>query len=187
MWSADELARRAVRVLDQRGYADCTMSELADALDVSVRTLHRYFPSKSDIVWKSVPGTLQRSAERLVHTDSQVPAFDVVRANVRETLQESGQDWEALRCALGLIAACPELQRFDLMGRGQEVIARYLRTRLAGPRAHFAAAVLSAAINSVTMATLLWWAQHEPAAPDPRELVDEALSLLAQGYGHLLA
>src|SRR5699024_4927957 len=46
----ESLRAAALPLIERHGYEQVSMSALAGELGVSVRTLHRYFPAKADIV-----------------------------------------------------------------------------------------------------------------------------------------
>ena len=49
-----QLRAEAMQVVLRNGYAEVSMREIADEVGLSLRTLHRYFPGKADIVWGDV-------------------------------------------------------------------------------------------------------------------------------------
>lgn len=180
--SPDALVPAAVTFLAERGYASSTMTDIADALGVSVRTLHRYFPAKADIVWRPVEQTL--AAESAAHetADPDEPPIRALRRKVAKTLRESGVDQEHLRAAMLLIAATPELESSERIVGGTAANRDFLAGQLPDTAWPPLADVYSAAVTSVTLAALKWWAAQPPGAYDPRAVVDQALSKLEDGF-----
>ena len=179
----EALAVRAIGVLDRHGYATTTMAELAGHLGMSVRTLHRYFPSKSDIVLKPVDGTLLRIASRLNSQAPSTPAIQAIRAAVEAILAESANDWMYLRTALKLVATNPELSWAPQVRTGDGTLQSFLASRTVEGSPSAMPEIVAAAASAVTVNTLIWWAQHDESEQDPRAIVDLALAGLEAGFG----
>jgi AcrR family transcriptional regulator len=51
-----ELRRAALELFAVQGYAETTVEQITDAVDVSARTFFRYFPAKDDVLFPLGPG-----------------------------------------------------------------------------------------------------------------------------------
>src|ERR1700676_4004658 len=63
----DTIARVALELFAERGYDHTTLAEIADAADVSTRTIFAYFQSKEDILFCDEPAffdELKRALEQ---------------------------------------------------------------------------------------------------------------------------
>lgn len=81
-----EIREHALRLFLERGYEATTVQQIADAADVSLSTLFRYFPTKAQIVLPVDLPTLVRNA-----FDAQPPedtVFDAIGTALRETFAE---------------------------------------------------------------------------------------------------
>src|SRR5258707_5911266 len=70
----ETIANAARRLFAERGYHATTLPEIAEAADVSTRTIFAYFPSKEDILFSDFPvmkaALAQALAERPPGTDT---------------------------------------------------------------------------------------------------------------------
>jgi AcrR family transcriptional regulator len=163
----------ALRLFAERGIENVTMDEVAEAAGISRSNLFRLFPSKSAVVWG---GMHQFNAELRSKLEVN-PETDIVKllhTSWVEAMHVLDESLETVRLRLKLIASSPEIYGW---GHGQleesrEVIedaVRKLSSDSMRPR------VISAAMISVSMSILVWWAQTD----DPRtssEVLDAGFS-----------
>jgi AcrR family transcriptional regulator len=82
----DTIIKVALELFAERGYEQTTIAEIADAAEVSPRTIFAYFPSKEDIVFCDVPEIQERFARALEHRAEGVTALDALRDIIAESL-----------------------------------------------------------------------------------------------------
>src|SRR5690606_3986015 len=61
-----------------RGYENASMGSLAETVGMSVRTLHRYFPTKADIVWGGIEVSVDALTAELDAAAESSPIVDAV-------------------------------------------------------------------------------------------------------------
>lgn len=163
----------ALRLFAERGIENVTMDEVAESAGISRSNLFRLFPSKSAVVWG---GMHQFNAELRSKLEAN-PETDIVKllhTSWVEAMHVLDDSLETVRLRLKLIASSPEIYGW---GHGQleesrEVIenaVRKLSTDPMRPR------VISAAMISVSMAILVWWAQTDDPRT-PSEVLDAGFS-----------
>src|ERR1700736_3116447 len=76
----------ALALFAKQGYEQTTIAEIADAAEVSPRTIFAYFPSKEDILFSDVPEIHERFAQALEHRAEGVTALDALRNIIAESL-----------------------------------------------------------------------------------------------------
>ena len=175
----------ALRLFSEKGYAQTTVEEIADAAAISPRTFFRYFPSKEDVViWDEYDPLV---LEFLESRPAEEPLAETFRAGIRETL--SGlyrHDPERLLARVQLSATVPELRaRFlDERTHGVEQLAPLLAAKRGVPNDELTLPVVgSALLAAVTVALDLW--QRDDGKPDLLALLDQATDALAKGMGEL--
>lgn len=82
------------------------MADLARELDVSVRTLRRYF-AKADIVWSPLRRILDDRRAILETSDRADPPMDVIRRAICSSLSSRGTNPEELRTVVRLTSSTP--------------------------------------------------------------------------------
>ena len=75
----DTIIKVALELFDERGYEHTTIAEIADAAEVSPRTIFAYFPSKEDILFSDLPETHKRLARALRDRPDGATALDALR------------------------------------------------------------------------------------------------------------
>lgn len=76
------IVQEALRLFAENGYSQTTIAQIADASDVSPRTVSTYFPAKEDLVFDISAGT----KERLVSAIVERPESQDTMAALREWL-----------------------------------------------------------------------------------------------------
>jgi AcrR family transcriptional regulator len=75
----ESIAAAAHRLFVQRGYQATTLPDIAEAANVSTRTIFAYYPSKEDILFSGFAETIDDLAQALAHRPAGVQTIDVVR------------------------------------------------------------------------------------------------------------
>ena len=83
----ETIARVALQLFAERGYEQTTLAEIADAADVSKRTIFAYFQSKEDILFCDEPAFFEQLKETL---EQRPPGATTVDA-LRDFLSSVGQ------------------------------------------------------------------------------------------------
>lgn len=160
------LRSRALREIEGVGYENISMGAIATALGVSIRTLHRYFPAKADIVWGGIETSIEALSDQLRIAKDGLPVVDAVTDVVVGVFERNAEDLAVMRARLRLIAVSPELRAnrsatFDVWRA--ELVA--LVARSAGePLDGLAASAVGGALHAAIMEALWWWAISD----DPR-------------------
>ncbi|HEV7585313.1 MAG TPA: helix-turn-helix domain-containing protein, partial [Solirubrobacteraceae bacterium] len=82
----DTIIKVALELFVERGYEDTTIAEIADAAEISPRTIFAYFPSKEDIVFYDMPEMLERLAQVFRDRPAGATALDALRDFIAGTL-----------------------------------------------------------------------------------------------------
>jgi AcrR family transcriptional regulator len=103
------IQREAFRLFDEKGYANTTVEEIAEAAEVSPSTFFRYFPSKEQVLMADdldqvTVEALTRQPAELSTMQAFRRAFDITMAIV------SADDWELERTRQRLVFSLPELK-----------------------------------------------------------------------------
>src|SRR5713226_397803 len=75
----ETIANAARRLFAERGYHATTLPEIAEAADVSTRTIFAYFPSKEDILFSDFPIMKEALARALAERPEGEDALETVR------------------------------------------------------------------------------------------------------------
>jgi AcrR family transcriptional regulator len=148
------ITRAAYELFAERGYDATTVADIAEAAEVSPRTIAMYFPAKQDIAMSRVDDAV---ASLNAAMDSRQPGETVTDVLGRWLLatQTEPQDLEQRMLARRMFAANPQLAALrtarlaDVMRGGAAVIAADARSEpgAIGPR--LAAAAISAMIAEI--------------------------------------
>jgi AcrR family transcriptional regulator len=75
----DTIARVALELFAQRGYDETTLAEIAEAADVSPRTIFAYFESKEEILFCDAPAELDSLKDALAQRPEGTTTIDALR------------------------------------------------------------------------------------------------------------
>ena len=184
------LRRHALDLVAQRGFANVTVEDIAEAADVSPRTFFNYFPSKEAVLFGADPDRAASLRERLVQTAPGAPALDALRIVIAEDAQAvadelrelGGNPVDWLR-RMKEARADPHLRAAHAaqMALVERAATEGLAQRLgADPDRDPYPALLAAAAASVFRASISFWAGSGGAVP-LTQLIDLAFRALADG------
>jgi AcrR family transcriptional regulator len=175
----------ALRLFNDKGYAETTVEEMADAAAISPRTFFRYFPSKEDVViWDEYD---PRALDLLTSRPDDEPLAETFRAVLRETLSGLQQrDPARLLARVRLAVTVPELRaRFlDEQSHGIEQLAPMLAHKRRAPTDELEIRVIGSAMLAAVFVALDRW-QSGGGKSDLLELLDQAIDKLAKGTREL--
>lgn len=166
------LARAAMRLFEERGYAATTVDEIASAADVSRRTFFRYFSTKEDVFIVDPEGKLAALHVALAEGPPDEPTIAALRRGV-VALASSYFDPDLIRAEARIALQEPVVAAAGLayQVRWEDALAREVAADLgvevdndARPRivAHTTVAILRAGIST-------WFG--EGCEGDPAEIV----------------
>jgi AcrR family transcriptional regulator len=115
----ETIARVAVELFEQRGYEATTLADIADAADISTRTIFAYFPSKEDILFCDFPELKAAFAHALAERPGDKDALETVRDFVLSSLDHTVKD--ELRRRRERIIDSDETLRSHKRGRVAEI------------------------------------------------------------------
>ena len=184
------LRRHALDLVAQRGFANVTVEDIAEAADVSPRTFFNYFPSKEAVLFGADPDRAASLRERLVQTAPGAPALDALRIVIAEDAQAvadelrelGGNPVDWLR-RMKEARADPHLRAAHAaqMALVERAATEGLAQRLgADPDRDPYPALLAATAASVFRASISFWAGSGGAVP-LTQLIDLAFRALADG------
>ena len=180
----DTIARAALRLFAERGYAETTLAEIAEAADVAPRTIFAHFENKEDILFSDEMGIFNELKRRLDERPAGATTVDALREFV--ACMKSPDEDTKLRKKV--IMADPALQMKMRAHHAQlepmlaESIARDLGTGPDDIRSLLIAASMVAALQSVSDRFFEAESAGEPINHEQgMAILDEVLEFLRGG------
>jgi len=174
------IQRHALRLFREQGYDETTVSQIAEAAEVSESTFFRYFPNKEDVVlWDEFD---PRVADVFLAQPAGTRPIEAVRTAVREVLGQLGPEQIAdLRERMDLMMAVPELRTnlLEQIASPMQMFAQMLAERTGRRPDDPAIRTFVGAIMGVSIATMFAFAADPNA--DMAALLDEGLAYLEAG------
>lgn len=170
------LRSRLLQLIEAAGYEQASMGSLAADVGMSVRTLHRYFPAKADIVWGGIESSIETLRTELDHAETDRPVLDTVADAVARVFDRNVDDLAMMRMRLRLIALTPELQtnRSATFEGWRHAIIGFVASRRGEDEGSLVAVTAGTAVHTAIMEALSWWALRSEIA-DPAGCIAEAL------------
>ena len=110
----DTIRREAMRLIEENGYANTTVEQIAEAAEVSPSTFFRYFPSKEMVL---MANDLDRvTVEALEKQPPDMPSLQAFRRALEITMATLSEDeWRFERARIRMVLSIPELKaaQFD--------------------------------------------------------------------------
>jgi AcrR family transcriptional regulator len=181
----DTIRAAAADLFLAHGFDGTTMEAVADAANVSVRTVFRYFPTKEDLVFGDAEEDLVDLRQLLDARPHDEPVMQGVRAVVEVLAgrMETGQD-DDVRLA-PLLHSEPALrQRYlGVLDRVEETVADWARLRLDAKPGDLRPGLLAACVVSIQRVVVdaIIEGDERPLG----DLIREAVALLADGFQQL--
>jgi AcrR family transcriptional regulator len=110
----ETIRREAMRLIDENGYANTTVEQIAEAAEVSPSTFFRYFPSKEMVLMAN--DLDQVTIEALEKQPADMPSLQAFRRALKITMATvSENEWRFERARLKMVLSIPELKaaQFD--------------------------------------------------------------------------
>jgi AcrR family transcriptional regulator len=172
----------AVRLAADRGWAETTVEDIAEAADVSPRTFFRYFPTKVDVLFGDEPERMAVLERSLAERRPDETVLAAVRRGVLEWVTEFMDDPDLYVTRARLAFQHPEilgtaLVRFSYL---EEIVAAAAAEDLDADSTELKPRLIGAATTAAIRSTSQTWVAREGRG-DPREIVNESFDLLERG------
>jgi AcrR family transcriptional regulator len=164
-------------IFAEKGFDATTVDEIANAADVSRRTLFRYFGTKSDIVMEWARGTTSVLTEALRARPLDEKPLDSLQAAFQALNHSFTEDVRKVHATAKMVEQTPSLRPHSLLKHAhwEEALAECLRERLAKPKKP--AAILLARIAVAAFRTALDEWLSGPGLELPIALTDRAFDM----------
>ncbi|MDQ4213899.1 TetR/AcrR family transcriptional regulator [Microbacterium sp. ASV81] len=179
--TAREIAAEASRLFADRGVAQVTAAEIAEAAGVSLRTFYRYFPTKEDAVAPEleVGAARWQAALREVDGDLAAAVPGVIRTMLTPTTAEEEASITRIRPLLRALAEDRDLRAVwhRVNHESEETLVALIQER--GDRDRFGARVLAAAATEAIRIGLEEWAESDAGLSGKGSPADVAVRVFA--------
>jgi AcrR family transcriptional regulator len=175
------IQHEALRLFRQQGYGSTTVEEVADAAEVSVSTLFRYFPSKEDLVLSDEYDPLLLEACRA--QPLAIGPVETVRRAMRQVFANlSLEELSDMRERAELSVSVPELRAawLDQLAQALGWLTELVAERSVQRPGIFTASAMAGAMLGVMISAEFYWFEHK--GTDLPQLLDDALATLQAGF-----
>ena len=110
----DTIRREAMRLIEENGYGNTTVEQIAEAAEVSPSTFFRYFPSKEMVLMANDLDLV--TVEALEKQPPDMPSLQAFRRALEITMATlSAAEWRFERARIRMVLSIPELKaaQFD--------------------------------------------------------------------------
>jgi AcrR family transcriptional regulator len=181
----ETIARVALDLFDRQGFQETTIAQIAEAADVSPRTVSAYFPHKEDLAFPDVEEEFASFEARLRERAPDETAIDAMRAIIRSSLDEEGLHGSEHHMRRRVIRADEGLRAHEHrhMRRVQEMIAAAIARDL-GVSADDVEPRMAAAAT-LTVFELLGEDYATATPAEARAVIERALQFIGGGISAL--
>jgi AcrR family transcriptional regulator len=181
----ETIARAALELFDRQGFQETTIPQIAEAADVSPRTVSAYFPHKEELAFPDVDEEFGALEARLRERPEGETAVETLRAWVGSYLAEDEELALERQARRRVIRADEGLRRYEQhhMQRAQRIMAEAIARDLGVPGADLEPRMAAAAMFTVFgMLDEVYDAGDEAGAV---ALIDRALLFIGAGISAL--
>ncbi len=173
-----------MKLFAERGYADVTVADIADAAEVSRATVFTYYPAKEDIVLGDSPRAIESLREALAEAGD-APVVDTVREWMRSLIGWVDED-VVLQRRLAAEVPAVAAARARVVGAIETVIAEALTQEL-GPERALAARLVAGSLTAALQAVEAEAAARAavPGQDEVDALLDQVHAFVAGGLAGL--
>lgn len=182
----ETIERVALELFAERGYNHTTLAEIADAADVSTRTIFAYFQSKEDILFCGEPAFFEELERALQQRPSGVTTIDALR----DYLAGTGPPDETALLRKQIVGSDEELRRSERarFARVEQLIAESIARDLDSPPGDIRPSLVAASMTAAftTMRDRLEAESGEPISHEQvMAVMDQVLLFLRSGLDGL--
>jgi AcrR family transcriptional regulator len=176
----EAIQREALRLFQERGYAETTIEQIAAAAEISPSTFFNYFPTKEDVV------LFDRYDPMIFSMMTSIPASEPLSAVLNGLLNGLAgvmqRDHDVILARSKLSLAVPELRArlWEEIEKARDLIASILASRTGRDAADFELRVLAMIFLTATFEAILEWIRQDGRS-DMIRLVKQALDLAQIG------
>jgi AcrR family transcriptional regulator len=173
----EEIVAAGMSLFAERGFDDITVDEIADAAEVSRRTLFRYFGTKGDIVMEWSRGTTTVLCEALRGRPVDEHPMESLRAAFQALNYSFTDEVTKVHATAAMVERTPSLRPYSMRKHAEweDALADVLRER--HPEPVEPAPILVARISVAAFRTALDQWLAGPGVELPIELTDRAFDL----------
>jgi AcrR family transcriptional regulator len=175
-----KIAAAALDLFEANGYEATTLADIADAVEISTRTIFAYFPGKEDILFEGFARTLATFAARLDERHPGRDTIDVMHAFMTEQML-SDQERRARRRVVRIAAEVAALRRHlrARLAEMQQKVADGIASDLGVDSLEIRPQIVAAAI--VAELGALFERDEEPSAEEVELMVSQVVAFLRGG------
>lgn len=170
----------ALRLFAEQGFEATTIEQIADIVDVSPRTFHRYFARKEDVLFGDQDERVTRFRVALAARPTDEPVVPSVRAAVLAVIERTADRRDLERVRARLVSSSPDLRAHNLRYQDEwaAAVAEHVASRTGRrPDDAWPALVGICTVAALAVARRRWTSGR---AGDLPALVAESFDLLAQ-------
>jgi AcrR family transcriptional regulator len=181
----ETIARVALELFDRQGFQETTIAQIAEAADVSPRTVSGYFPRKEDLAFSDVEENFAAFDARLRDRPAGETAIDALREFIWSVLQEGEPRASERRTRQRVIHADEGLRAHEhhSWARVQESLAAAIARDLGVPADDLEPRMAAAA--TLTVFELLGKHGDDAEPAEALAAVDRALQFISGGISAL--